>query len=382
MLKDKLILGVLSLAFAVSCGHKADSHAAHDEAGEAHAEEKHAHSGEIVMSPEKAKAAGVAVEQAVAGDFCGVVPVGGKIMEATGDEATIVANVPGIVSFVRPVTEGMAVAKGKPLFTISGKELQDGDPSERARITYETTKKEYERAAKLVKDKIVTEKDFNAAKAAYENARVAYEAISRNDKGETDVKSPISGYIKTCLVKEGDYVAVGQPLASVTQNRRLYLKADVPERYYGELSNLKSAKFKTAYSDKVYDISAMGGRLMAFGKTSAGVSAYIPVTFEFNNVGGIIPGSFAEVYLLTNKRTGVISLPVSAITEEQGLNFVYIRQDADCYTKREVKLGESDGERVEICSGLKAGENVVIRGAVHIKLASASNAIPAHTHNH
>ena len=156
MLKDKLILGVLSLAFAVSCGHKADSHAAHDEAGEAHAEEKHAHSGEIVMSPEKAKAAGVAVEQAVAGDFCGVVPVGGKIMEATGDEATIVANVPGIVSFVRPVTEGMAVAKGKPLFTISGKELQDGDPSERARITYETTKKEYERAAKLVKDKIVT----------------------------------------------------------------------------------------------------------------------------------------------------------------------------------------------------------------------------------
>ena len=77
MLKDKLILGVLSLAFAVSCGHKADSHAAHDEAGEAHAEEKHAHSGEIVMSPAKAKAAGVAVEQAVAGDFCGVVPVGG-----------------------------------------------------------------------------------------------------------------------------------------------------------------------------------------------------------------------------------------------------------------------------------------------------------------
>ena len=99
-------------------------------------------------------------------------------------------------------------------------------------------------------------------------------------------------------------------------------------------------------------------------------------------MGGIIPGSFAEVYLLTNKRTSVISLPVSAITEEQGLNFVYIRQDADCYTKREVKLGESDGERVEICSGLKAGENVVTRGAVHIKLASASNAIPAHTHNH
>lgn len=61
---------------------------------------------------------------------------------------------------------------------------------------------------------------------------------------------------------------------------------------------------------------------------------YIPVTFEFDNRGDVIPGSFVGVYLLSEERQGVISLPVSAITEEQGLNFVYLQVDAECYRNR------------------------------------------------
>ena len=64
------------------------------------------------------------------------------------------------------------------------------------------------------------------------------------------------------------------------------------------------------------------------------------------------------------------------------MNFVYIQIDETCYKKNEVKLGESDGQRVEILSGLNGGEQVVTHGAIHVKLASAGNAIPAHTHQH
>ena len=52
------------------------------------------------------------------------------------------------------------------------------------------------------------------------------------------------------------------------------------------------------------------------------------------------------------------------------------------YRKQEVALGESDGVRVEILSGIHPGDNVVIKGAYSVRLASASNVIPAHTHNH
>ena len=51
-------------------------------------------------------------------------------------------------------------------------------------------------------------------------------------------------------------------------------------------------------------------------------------------------------------------------------------------TKQEVTLGESDGERVEILTGVKQGDHVVTKGAVQVRLASAANAIPAHNHNH
>ena len=129
-------------------------------------------------------------------------------------------------------------------------------------------------------------------------------------------------------------------------------------------------------------IASLGGRLLSVGRSSAESSYYIPVAFEFVNNGDIVPGSFAEVWLRTSERQGVLSLPVSAITEEQGLYFVYLKLDGSCYRKQEVMLGESDGIRVEIISGLKAGDNVVVKGAYNVRLASASNVIPAHTHNH
>ena len=78
----------------------------------------------------------------------------------------------------------------------------------------------------------------------------------------------------------------------------------------------------------------------------------------------------------------MISVPLSALTEEQGIHYLYIRVDEEGYRKQEVTLGESDGERVEILSGIKKGDDVVVKGAMQIKLASASNAIPAHNHEH
>ena len=72
------------------------------------------------------------------------------------------------------------------------------------------------------------------------------ELISKNQtKTGVSVTAPLGGYIKNCLVKEGDYVSVGQPLVSITQNRRLFLRADVSEKYYGYLHSIQSANFKT-----------------------------------------------------------------------------------------------------------------------------------------
>lgn len=368
--------GALLLA---ACGHGGG----HAEDADGHAAEGKEHSDEIVIDTAEARASGIAVETVQPGEFSGVIPCGGKILAAQGDEATVTATVAGIVRLVRGVAEGSPVGRGAAVFTISSRNLQD-DPARQAAIAYQKAKNEYDRAAKLVKDRIVTQKDFNQIRADYEAAKTVYDAFKQDGAagGGVAVKSPIGGYVKTCLVKEGDYVAVGQPMMTVTQTRSLYLRANVPERYYAQMGTISSAKFKTAHGSRVYSLAQMDGRLVATGKQTGDGSPYIPVTFEFSNRADVAPGSFVETYLLTAPRQGVMSVPVSALTDEQGLNFVYIQTDPTCYERREVVIGQTDGERVEIKSGLKAGEKVVTEGAVQVRLAGASTTIPGHTHNH
>ena len=377
--------------------HDAHNHEAHNHAEEAHNHDAHAHEGhdhshghdhgvnpdEIMLAPEKAKAAGVASEVIQPKTFRQVIKTSGEVQSAQGAESVVVANVAGVVSFQRAVTEGMQVGKGATIMTISASKLQDGDPAERARIAYEAAKADYDRASRLVESQIVSQKEFNAIKEKYENARLAYEALAKNQtKGGVAVAAPIGGYIKNLLVKEGDYVAVGQPLATVTQNNRLFLRADVSERYYKYLNGISSANFKTPYDNQVYELEALNGKLLSVGKAAGSGSYYVPVTFSFDNKGEIIPGSFVEIFLLSKQQENALVLPVEALTEEQGLYFVYLQNCEESYKKQEVKIGASNGVEVQILDGIHPGDKFVVKGAYHVKLASAGNALPAHSHEH
>ena len=397
-MKKVFIIGTLGLFLLGACNNKADKgHNEHDHATEQHDHEAegpehdgHDHgtetkegSNEIVLTPEKARAAGVEVSEITPGIFHQVIRTSGQVLAAQGDERIAVAPVAGIVSFRHRVVEGMSVSKGSPLVVLSSDNLADGDPVQKARVAYEVAQKEYERMKALVGDKIVSEKEFAQARQTYENARISYEAVARNQSGDGQVvTAPMTGYIKNLLVKEGDYVSVGQPLASITQNRRLYLRAEVSERYYKDLPGVVSANFKTPYDDRVYSLDELHGRVLSYGKSTDETLYYLPITFEFDNRGDIVPGSFVEIYLLSGEMTDVMTLPKTAITEEQGLNFVYLQLDEEGYMKQEVKLGADNGRDVQILSGVKPGDRVVVEGAYHVKLASASNAIPAHTHEH
>lgn len=393
-MKQYLFMGVIGLFLLGSCNSKSEeghnheteekAHAGHDHEGHNHgAEPAGASSDEIILPPTKAKAAGVSSSIIEPGTFHQVIKTSGQIMAAQGDESVAVATVAGVVSFRGKVIEGMSVSKGTPLILLSSKNMADGDPVQRARIAYENARKEYERMKTLLPDKIVSEKDFAQAEQAYENARISYEAVAKNHSAQGQaVTSPISGYVKSLLVKEGDYVTIGQPLVSVTQNRQLFLRADVSEKYYPYLRTIGSANFCTPYNNKVYTLKELNGRMLSYGKASDNNGYYVPVTFEFDNKGDIIPGSFVEVFLLSSPMENVISLPRTALTEEQGSYFVYLQVDEEGYKKQLVTPGADNGESVQILSGVKAGDKVVTQGAYQVKLASASNAIPAHSHEH
>ena len=386
------LLSAVFVAGMTACGAHSHDHLDHDHDHD-HAEETEqhdheaegAHNDEIILSPEKARAAGVQVEVVKPGVFHGVIHTSGKVMSASCDETTVVTTISGRVQYKNHVSEGLKVSAGATLFSITsaGMQAADGDPVQRARIDYERAERDYTRAKILIKDKIISEKDLAVAKAEYEAAKLTYTSVQRTRSADgVVVTAPRGGYLKQCLVNGGDYVEAGQPLAIITQNKHLYLRAEIPERHFNELNKIRGAKFSTSYSDRLYDITDMGGRIQSYGRSAEVNNSYIPVIFEFNNTGDVVQGSYAEIYLITQNRPNVITLPIGALTEEQGVHFVYIQVDEEGYRKQEVTLGESDGERVEILTGVKKGDRVVTKGAVQVRLASASNAIPAHNHNH
>ena len=129
----RIFTGVFALLALASCGGgETHSHEEDIHAGEA----AHGASDEIVLAPKKAEAAGVKTETIQAGTFRGVIQVSGQILASQGDEATVVASTSGVVSFVRPLVEGMAVAEDKAVLTVSGSRIQDGDAINRTRSVH------------------------------------------------------------------------------------------------------------------------------------------------------------------------------------------------------------------------------------------------------
>ncbi|MDQ3192915.1 MAG: efflux RND transporter periplasmic adaptor subunit [Bacteroidota bacterium] len=319
--------------------------------------------------------------------FRDIIKTNGQIVSAPGDEIMVTAIAGGSVIFSGNKTiVGSEVVAGTNLFTISGGNISTGTIDanyKEAKANYDKAKSDFERSSELVKDNIVSQKEYLQAKVAFEKAQTVFNTIAKNysSKGQS-ISSPISGFVKDILVSEGQFVQAGTPLAIISKNKRLLLQAHLSQRYFSKLSTIQSANFKMAGIDSVFTTEALNGKMVSFGKSASINSPFIPITFEINNIGKIIPGSVVEVYLKSSPILNVLIVPTSSLMEEQGYFYVYVQSGGESFEKREVKLGADDGMNVQILSGVSAGERVVTKGAYQIKLSSASGELPSHGHEH
>jgi len=319
--------------------------------------------------------------------FNEVVKTSGQITSAPGDESMVVAKSQGIVNLNKNnATIGATVSSGELLFSVTGSDVIDGNIDvkfKEVKLKYEKAIADYERGKELVKDNIISQKEFLERENALQNAEIIYNNISENYSGDGEnVYSPMSGYVKDILVSDGQFVTAGQPLGSVTKNRKLLLTAEVSQQYFSRLGTFKSANFRTEYDNKVYSTTDLNGSMVSFGRTTGKNNFYIPVNFEIDNRGNLIPGSFVQVYLVSSEIKDALIIPVSSLIEEQGLFYVYVQTAGESFQKREVKLGPGDGINIEVLSGVDSGERVVTKGAYNIKLATMSGNVPAHGHEH
>lgn len=316
-----------------------------------------------------------------------VVKATGEILSAPGDEVTVAAKSNGIVKFVgKNNITGSSIRAGQTMFNITGGEIafENVDAAKQsANAELATAKSEYQRASELIKDKLITQGEFQNAKLRYDKAQITLNNLDRNySTGGKRLSAPINGFIKSILVSEGQYVSAGQPLATITKKQRLILKADVSLKDADKISSIQEASFTLIQNKRTYSTKELNGKVLAVGKTTAGNSPFIPVHFQIDSKPDMIPGSFAEVFLKTIPVNDALVIPVSALVEEQGIFYVYVQTAGESFQKRELKLGANDGKKVQVLSGVSEGERVVTKGGYQIKLSQASGTLPAHGHEH
>jgi cobalt-zinc-cadmium efflux system membrane fusion protein len=316
--------------------------------------------------------------------FGQVIKTTAQVLSAQGDEILVSAKTNGMVLFLADnVLEGKSVSNGQVLFSISGSGLSENNSAVRfveAKSNFEKAKAEYERAKELAKDKIVSEKDLQKAKDQYDNAKAVYDNLSNNfNASGQNVSSPMTGFVKQLFVQNGQYVEVGQPIVSVSQNKTLLLRAEVQQKYAPILSTISTANIRTLQDNSTYTLEQLNGRVVSFGKSTNNDNYLIPISFEIDNKGSFVSGGFVELYIKTLTNSMALTIPISAIMEEQGNYFVYVQITPELFEKREVKIGATDGLKVEIQSGLSSTERVVTKGAILIKLAQATGTLDAHS---
>ncbi len=349
--------------------------------------ERSSFQGEIRFSKEQAWKSDFAVEKVKPVPFRDVIRTGGEILAMPGEKYYIHARSPGMVNYVKKdLVAGADVIRGEEIMQIEGQGLMGENIAVEfaaAENRFKQSRSEYARHLNLFMNQALSEKEFIASRSAYLTDSIRYYNLHPSFDGRgLRITAPITGHIHQLMVSQGEYVEKGQLLATVSSDRRLLLRADVPQQYFRIIGNIVSANFRTSYQERVWDIDEFDGRLIAVGTSVLENNQYLPVYFEALNNGKLLEGAYAEFYLKTDLLEDCITVPVNAVLEEQGRNYVFIQTGGETFRKKQVTLLGSDGMRYHIDNSLSYGDRLVTRGVMLLKAASASSLIPSHNHEH
>lgn len=359
-------------------GHSHDSHAHHSHAG--HGELTEGKSGDIAFGKEQSWKIDFATAVIEESHFGGVIKVAAKVAAAPADFTTIVATASGKVQFAGNIVEGKDVEAGELLFYLEGGDVTDNDAAVKfaeAESSYLLAKSDYERKKLLFADMVVSEREYQAAEAAYRQAEARYSSMKRSfGGGKVVLKAARKGYIASLLVKNGDYVEPGTPIATVQSKGCVNIVAELPVRYAQQLQDIEDVNIVLP-SGEAFSMATVGGSVLAVG-SSVNNCNMLPVTISAGTIDTLVPGSIVTLYIISKSDGHCIAVPRTALVEEMGNFFVFVQNNPVSFEKRAVETGCTDGMRVKITKGVHAGERIVTNGAVALKLSQGAAALDPH----
>lgn len=273
------------------------------------------------------------------------------------------------------VEEGHRVAKGAVLLRLQDDEQRTS--LAKAKSQYDKAAREYERQKNLHAQELISEQAFNDATYEVEQLALALEEAERQ-LSYTEVRAPISGTVTERLVSLGDFVTVNQKLFHLIDFDSLVARVFVPEKELRRIATRQRARIIAP----ALGGAAIEGAIDRLAPVVDPHSGTVKVTVDVPSAGGLRPGLYVDVELITAVRDDALLVPKRALVYDQDQVYVYRVGDAMKAERVILQPVLEDKEHIEPAGGVAAGDRVVVAGqaglkdGVEVRLVGAGEAIP------
>ena len=341
-------------------------------------EEGHAEEGEIQLTSQQMVEQGLKVAVASTGLVEKLTTLPGKLVVNTDQQAQISPNFSGYVEQVN-VALGQSVQKGQTLAVLILPELIDQQANLRmAQANLDLARKDYQREQQLWSQGISAKQDYQRAESAYRQAQITVQSsqarlnalgASGNNNGRFLIRAPISGVISQKDIVVGENVQLADQLFVIEQLKDLWLEFNLPNQFSGQLQAGQKIDFKVNDSQQTYraivqsltsQADVQTGRLVVRAKLDA-------------QAAELRPNVLVRVLISEAPTKSALRIQKSALQSIEGEDSIFIiDSEQKCKVRmkaQKVQLGQasSDGQWLEVISGLTEGQKYIAQGSFLLK---------------
>lgn len=341
--------------------------------------------GVIELTAEQQKTSGIVVEAVKSATLRSSYQLPGEVKFNEDKTAHVVPRVAGVVEAV-PVSLGQMVRKGQVLAVVSSPSVSDQRAElqasqkrlQLAKITYEREKRLYEEKISPQQDVQIAEQAMREAEIAAANARQKLQAVGASAESGAlnrfEIRAPFDGTIVEKHISLGEQVREDTSVFTVADLRSVWAHISVPAKdlplvRVGDSVAIRSAAFEQSATGKVAYVGSLIGEQTR--------TAQARVTLE-NPSGAWRPGLFVNVEMKSEEFTAPVTVTSEAVQTMEEKPVVFVKVGSG-FVAQPVRIGRTDGKRVEILEGLKAGVPYIAVGSFIAK-AEVGKSTASHAH--
>jgi membrane fusion protein, multidrug efflux system len=285
------------------------------------------------------------------------------------NQVEIVAEIAGRVTSL-PFDEGHAISQGDVIARIDDEQLKAEES--RASAVVAQRRANFDRTKGIVDQGLGMAQTLDDAGALLKVAEADFALVTAR-LSKTRIVAPFSGITGARRVSIGSYLAVGDVITELTQVNELKVTFYAPERFYGTLTHGAEVTVSTT----AFDGYSLTGKIDVIEPMVDPTTRNAKIVARLRNTDGKFrPGMSANVAAVLAQRDSALTVPDEAVLAEGNQLFVYVINADSTVAIAPITIGTRTTAKVEVTSGLVAGQEVVRAGHQKIGPGSKVMALP------